>query len=228
MSSNYHIGYNVDIAMCIDATGSMRHLLDTVKNNALSFYSDLTRSMAEKGKHIDELRVRLVVFRDYLEDKEAAMLTTPFFSLPAASAEFRSVVSDIRPEGGGDEPEDGLEALAYAIKSDWTKGGHKRRHIIIVWSDASTHQLGFGKAAPNYPKKMAKDFDELTEWWGDGDTPGFMDNNAKRLLIYAPDEKYWNTVSDSWDNVIHFPSKAGSGLEGLEYEEILNAISNSI
>lgn len=31
--------YNVDIVMCIDCTGSMGDLLDTVKNNALKFLS---------------------------------------------------------------------------------------------------------------------------------------------------------------------------------------------
>ena len=42
MGSNYQLKYNVDIAMCIDATGSMQSLLDKVKANALNFYSDLT------------------------------------------------------------------------------------------------------------------------------------------------------------------------------------------
>ena len=75
---------------------------------------------------------------------------------------------------------------------------------------------------------MAKDFDTLTEWWGDSDQPGLMDNSAKRLIIYAPDKKYWSTISDTWEQVLHFPSSAGTGLKELEYEEILNAIKNSI
>lgn len=228
MGSNYSLKYNVDIAMCMDATGSMGSLLNTVKANALSFYSDLTTAMEEKGKHIDELRVRVIAFRDYIADGENAMLATDFYSLPRDAEEFKSLVNSIEPFGGGDEPEDGLEALAYAIKSKWTTGGNKRRHIIIMWSDDATHALGFGSKAPNYPKKMARDFDELTEWWGDPSQPGLMDNSAKRLLIYAPEKKYWSTISDSWDNVLHFPSEAGKGLQGLEYKEILNAIANSI
>ena len=81
MGSNYSLKYNVDIAMCIDATGSMGSLLNTVKSNALSFYSDLTGAMAEKGKHIDQLRVRVIAFRDYIADGENAMLATDFYSL---------------------------------------------------------------------------------------------------------------------------------------------------
>lgn len=228
MGSNYSLKYNVDIAMCIDATGSMDSLLNTVKKNALAFYSDLTGMMEKKGKHIDELRVRAIVYRDYIADRKDAMLVTDFFDLPQESKDFEELMYSIKAFGGGDEPEDGLEALAYAIKSPWTTGGSKRRHIIIVWSDDATHALGFGASAENYPKNMARTFEELTEWWGDPTNPGYMDNNAKRLLIFAPEKQYWTTISDVWDNVLHFPSDAGKGLEGLEYEEILNAIANSI
>ena len=246
MGNNYSLKYNVDIAMCIDATGSMGGLINTVKVNALNFYSDLTGAMAEKGKYIDELRVRIIAFRDYIADGEKAMLTTDFYSLPADAGEFEGLLNSIQAVGGGDDPEDGLEALAYAMKSDWTTGGDKRRHIIIVWSDDGTHELGFGsnpenrrfynsvgaaeaeRNAARYPKKMARDFDELTDWWGETGYSGLMDNNAKRLLIYAPEKKYWGTISDSWDNVLHFPSEAGNGLKGVEYEDILSAIANSI
>ena len=44
--------YNVDIVMCIDCTGSMGDLLDTVKTNALKFYPDLKSRCDAKGKEI--------------------------------------------------------------------------------------------------------------------------------------------------------------------------------
>ena len=128
-----------------------------------------------------------------------------------------------------DEPEDALEALAYAIKSKWTRGGDKRRHLIVVWSDASTHPIGYSAAAMNYPRKMVKTFDELTNMWdGDAKSGGLMDSNAKRLLIFAPEVEYWTDIAETWDNVIHFPSEAGSGLDRLSYQEILAQIINSI
>lgn len=228
MGSNYSRKYNVDIAMCIDATASMGDLLDKVKKNALNFYSDLAGALEEKGKYIDELRVRIIAFRDYIADGENAMLATDFYSLPKDAAVFESLVKSIQPCGGGDDPEDGLEALAFAMKSKWTTGGDKQRHIIVVWSDDGTHALGFGRKMAKYPTKMAKDFNELTEWWGDEIKPGIMNENAKRLLIYAPDKEYWNTISDSWNNVLHFPSKAGEGLREVEYKEIIDGLSNSI
>ena len=121
MASNYvSKKYNVDIVFCIDATMSMYQILDKVKENTKNFYIDLTDAMAHKGKKVDQLRVRIVMFRDYYYDKEDAMFVTDFFNLPAQSAEFDQCVNSIEPKGGGDDPEDALEALAYAIRSDWT------------------------------------------------------------------------------------------------------------
>ena len=227
--SNYQLKYNVDIVFCMDATGSMEHALDLVKKNALSFYDDLMKEMNTKGKRICELRAKVVAFRDYIADGDQAMLETDFFNLPMESKEFSDVVSTLEPEGGGDEPEDGLEALAFAMKSNWTTGGDKRRHIIVVWSDASTHPLGWSKSSPEYPSRMVKSFDELTMMWdGKPEEGGVMDHNAKRLIIYAPDEPYWSTISETWDGVIHFPSEAGNGLDTLTYKEIIDQIVFSI
>ena len=75
---------------------------------------------------------------------------------------------------------------------------------------------------------MAKDFNELTAWWGSKSCPGVMDESAKRLIIFAPDKPGWNTISDNWNNVIQYESEAGSGLEDCDYEQILSAICNSI
>jgi len=249
MASNYSMKYCVDIVMVIDATGSMGPLLDTVKTNALNFYGDLMRAMNEKGKVVHEVRVRVIPYRDFLADGPEAILASDFYTLPQQSREFEELVRSIQPFGGGDDPEDGLEALAYAIKSNWTKDGYKRRHVIIVWTDDGTHAPGFGRNPENgrdlmkicgipwdqvrknaeyYPRKMPSDFDELTEWWGDEGMPGLMDNNAKRLILYAPGKEYWTTITDCWNNVIHYEAQAGKGLQELDYQEILDAIVGSI
>ena len=55
-----------------------------------------------------------------------------------------------------------------------------------------------------------------------------MDKRAKRLILYTPDVPGWNQITNSWDNVIHFMSEAGQGLEGADYEQIINAIAGSI
>ena len=78
----YQLSYHVDMVLCIDATGSMRHVIDIVKENALNFYQDVTTTMKKKNKIINKLRVRVITFRDYLADGERAMMSSEFFTLP--------------------------------------------------------------------------------------------------------------------------------------------------
>lgn len=227
MASNYRARFGVDIVFCIDATESMDPILDSVKKNALNFYADFQAVMENKKKKVGRLRVRVIAFRDYLADGEQAMLVTNFFELPEQSQDLEMCIRSIEAKGGGDDPEDGLEALAYAIKSDWNTESQKKRHVIVLWSDDASHNLGFGKAARCYPKGMARDFAQLSEWWGNEYAPGFMDESAKRLLLFTPGKESWVTIRNNWNNVVHYESDE-PGLSDRDYAEILDAISNSI
>jgi hypothetical protein len=219
--------YTVDIVMCIDATGSMHPVIGRVKDNALKFYEDLKAHMESKSKSIDTLRVRVIAYRDYYNDGDKAMLASPFFTLPDEKEDFADFINDVEADGGGDEPECGLEALALAIKSEWNKTGDKRRQIIVIWTDASTHPLekNAGSKPSNYPTNMAKDLNELTDWW-EGQYE--MSKAAKRLIIYSPDAYAWSDIATNWTNTIQYPSKAGNGLEEHEYQAILDAIAASV
>jgi len=221
--------YTVDMVFCIDATGSMEDtsgsrlkIINMVKQNALNFYSDFDRIMTGKNKKVRQLRVRIVAFRDYIADGPDAMMVTDFFMLPQQEKEFEACINSIHAGGGGDIPEDGLEALAYAIKSKWTTEGAKKRQVIVVWTDAGTHDLGYGSSSEHYPKGMPTNHSELNDWWDN------MDRNAKRLVLFAPDENGWSYISQNWDNIVHIPSVAGGGLAEKGYGEILNAIANSV
>ncbi|MBO4938591.1 MAG: VWA domain-containing protein [Oscillospiraceae bacterium] len=221
--------YTVDMVFCIDATGSMedftgnqQRIINMVKQNALNFYGDLSAKMEQKRKPMAQLRVRIVIFRDFLADGEGALLATDFFELPAQTDEFEACINSIHAEGGGDIPEDGLEALALAMKSKWTTKGIKKRQVIVVWTDAGTHELGHGSRSPYYLKGMPANLSELEEWWDN------MDSYAKRLVMFAPDTNYWNYIGENWDNVIHVPSTAGNGLAEQTYSEILNTIANTM
>jgi len=223
----YQLTYHVDMVFCIDATGSMRHVLDFVKHNALNLYQDIAGAMEKKRKTVSQMRIRVIAFRDYVADGEQAMMASDFFVLPQQAQQFYDCVNGVTAKGGGDIPEDGPEALAYAIRSDWTKEGVKKRHIIVVWSDAPTHELGHGKIAPLYPDGMAEDFDELSLWWEDEQLGGAMDEGAKRLLIFAPDAPEWNRISSEWSQVVHVQT-VSEGLAELEYQQVIDAVCNTI
>ncbi len=232
-SSGYQsMDYTVDMVFCIDATRSMEDLtggqnriINMVKENALNFYHDFDAVMSKKDKKVRQLRVRLIAFRDYRADGEYAMLVTDFFQLPQQSREFEACVKSIHADGGGDIPEDGLEALAYAIKSLWTAEGTKKRQVIVVWTDAGTHDIGYGSPSPHYPRGMARSLAELSDWWDD---PRLIRQNAKRLILFAPDEPGWSYISRNWDPVVHVPSVAGNGLAEQNYGEILDVVANSV
>jgi hypothetical protein len=219
--------YTVDIVMCIDVTSSMGKLLDLVKTHAQKFHHDVSNTLQSKDKLINDLRVKVIAFRDFYCDREDSLLESRFFSLPADGADFSRFVSGLEPRGGGDLPETSLEALALAMKSDWNAAGDKRRQIIVLWTDDAAHPLDkdAGSKPSHYPKDLPKNFDELTDLW-DGQGP--MQRSAKRLIIYAPEMAPWSDMYNHWENVMHYPSRAGEGMADADYEQIVDAIANSV
>ena len=223
--SGRSVTYAVDLIMCIDGTGSMGHLIDEVKSSALKFYEKVSAKMQEKSKKIDQLRAKVIVFRDYYEDPaDMVMQCSTFFNLPDQATEFSSFISTIEADGGGDEPENGLEAVALALKSAWTKGDFNRqRYVTIVYTDASAHPLETSKSKPSYyPQDIPKTIDALTDYWQE------IPVSAKRLLLFAPDAEPWTMMGSNWNNAIHYVSTAGNGLEDVEMDQILDAIANSV
>jgi hypothetical protein len=218
--------YTVDIVLCIDATGSMSSIINSVKAGALRFYDDLTAKMQSKDKVIDVMRVRVIAFRDYYDNSNGAMIESPFFTLPHEQDEFKRLVSKIEASGGGDEPENGLEAVSLAIKSDWSKIGDKRRQVIVVWTDASAHPLEKGDKPHNYPTDIPSNFDELTDIYEANQ--GYMNKNAKRIVLFAPEAYPWTEMGTNWNQAILYPSKAGDGLSEMDYGSILDLIAHSV
>ena len=140
-SDGQMIDTNVDIVFVIDATESMQPLIDKVKSLTLSFREELERGLEKNKRRIHNLRSKVIVFRDYYVDDKYAMEESRFFILPEEKQDFHNFVSKIRAGGGGDEPESGLEALALALRSDFVKEGKKKRHIIVLFTDASAQEF---------------------------------------------------------------------------------------
>ena len=97
-------------------------VLDTVKASALQFHERLDGVMGKKGKAISQLRLKVIVFRDFGDDPSNAIEQTGFLHLPSQARDFEQFLSGIDATGGGDIPESGLEALALAINSPWETG----------------------------------------------------------------------------------------------------------
>jgi hypothetical protein len=220
------LSYAVDIVFCIDVTGSMTPILHAVKANALRFYDDVQANLTDKGKNVDQLRVRIIAFRDFAADPASALQESSFFLLPDERTIFSSFVDGLVPEGGGDAPESGLEAVALAINSPWTSNGDRRRQVIVVWTDQPAHPLNFAVLPPDLASSVPTDFSALTDLWEDPQGPGGA--SRKRLILYAPDGPGWSDISASWENVVHHPSQAGGGLSDIDYGTIIDSIGNSV
>jgi hypothetical protein len=226
MAAPRGLSYAVDIVFCIDVTGSMTPIIDQVKSNALRFYDDVQSNLTAKGKNVDQLRVRVIAFRDFAADGAAALDESPFFTLPDERADFSEFVNGLVAEGGGDAPESGLEAVALAIDSPWTTVGDRRRQVIVVWTDQPAQPLDPSVLPPDIASRVPRDSSALTDAWED--EQGRMGSSSKRLILFAPDGPGWSDISAVWENVVHHPSQAGGGLSEVDYGTIIDSIGNSV
>lgn len=238
--NNYGLKYHVDIVFVVDTTGSMGSLLSTVKENILRFYPDLVRVANEKGKSVSQLRIRVISFKNFEYDGQDALKKSEFFVLSNEEQmeneeeQLKAYVDNLEAMGGSMSSsqgwrENGLEALTEAMRSDWDMGGNKRRHIIVLFTDVAplTFEEGREFAGAKYPSGMPTDMDELTDMW-DAPQGALMPKSSKRLCLFAPECEVWSTISSTWNEVTHWPAKAGDGLSDTDYTQILDAIMNSI
>lgn len=219
--------YCVDIVMCIDATGSMAPIINEVKESALSFYDKVSEAMRENQKEIAELRVKVIAFRDYICDTKP-IEESEFFVLPDQARRFRDFVSKIEAAGGGDTPENALEAIALALKSDWTKKGIKRRHVVMIFTDASALKLGERSDCPGYPSAMPASLAQLGAWW-EGTDQMFISKfepKAGRLIAFAPAVYPWTDLK-AWNKYWPSFSKAGTGLSEVDIASAIDLLVGS-
>ena len=218
--------YNVDVVMCIDATGSMAPIINEVKANALSLYEKFLDAMELQGKMVSELRVKIIAFRDYICDAEP-MVESKFFDLPTESEGLEEFVRKIETRGGGDAAECAYEAIAHAMNSEWTTGGKKRRHIIVVFSDAPALPLGERKACPGYPSGLPTDMRELSAWW-EGATQAYMSpyqRKAGRLIVFVPQDESW-TQLEAWNRFTPAYT-SGKGCDDVDMMTVIDTIIGS-
>lgn len=216
--------YNVELVLCIDGTSSMAPLMETVKEQALQLPEEIIKCRRRTGHDISFFRVRVIVFRSYLADGEFAVQVTDFYDYYREKDELMELINSITAFGGDEGFEDGLEALAYAMLSDWHQH-YRGRHIIALWTDKSAHTIGYGKSSQYYDPSLPKDFDELTDWWGDDELPkAKMTYSYKRLALFAPNVEPWTFLASCWDNTILYPSFAGQGMKKADYQQIVRCL----
>jgi len=169
-------GRPVDIVFVFDVTESMQPYIDSVKQNVIAFAQDLAANNRD-------YRLGLVTFEDYVVSKEPDCGCPYRTKMTGDVHEFITWVGSLHAGGGGDIPEDQLDALAYASSFAFRP---EAQGILILITDAPNHHAGDGSAHTqhdqaywdHHPNKNA-DVTDLT-----GDQVGAM-LKKNGLTLYA-------------------------------------------
>ncbi len=111
----------IDLVFLIDQTGSMGDEISAVKSNALLFADILKKSNIN-------YRLAIVTFSDKIEKK---------FAFTSDIKKFKEHVASIEVVGGGDTPENHLEALKQASELKFRQNA---RAAFILVTDAPYHE----------------------------------------------------------------------------------------
>ncbi len=129
-------GRPVDIVFVMDVTESMQPYIDAVKQNVISFAHDLQSNSRD-------YRLGLVTFEDYVISAQADCNCAYRDKMTSDVKTFTDWIGSLHAGGGGDIPEDQLDALAYAAKFPFRP---EAEGIIILVTDAPPHHAGDGSA----------------------------------------------------------------------------------
>lgn len=142
---------NLDLVFAIDATGSMKNDIETLKK-------DLLPALLKEFEKTKGARFGLLFYRDYGDNFNYKGLPVKFFGFTDNLTSFNKNLNSIRIIGkeGGDIPEAVYEAIYSSTEYyNWRWGATKR---IILIGDAEPHPKprGLGKYSKDYVMGLAE------------------------------------------------------------------------
>lgn len=228
--------YNIDIVLCIDLT--LIGCVEFCKRINDYLLSDIEAALKCAGKNADNIRIKIIAFRDscYIEERPV-IEESRFFNLHCKQTlepEYFSAWIRHLKHSTRIEKSNALEGLALAINSEWTHEGDRLRHIIVMLTDAPAHKLEEAKLDNSiYPANLPTSLAELCNLWM---TPSSSQNGgksklkqpAKRLVVFGPQMYPWPELFESWDQVVYNPVHLNEGLNNVTYEDIITSIVGSV
>ncbi len=131
----------VDIVWALDTTGSMGGTIASVRATIGSFISELDARGYDYRLGATTYGDRPVRIWDF-------DLGTPGFQMTSNAAAFITKLNSTGASGGGDGPENSIDAIAHAITDyDWRPDA---LHVIITFTDNSYHYRGDGSGFSDY------------------------------------------------------------------------------
>ncbi len=229
--------YKIDIALVIDATGSMGPFMDKVKADIIKVPAEIKDALEKENKMVESMRIKVIDFADYGFDGSDAIHQTEFYDAETEGDKITDAINNIQyASRGGDIPENGLEALYEAMASDWVDPKPNGRHIIVLVTDAPPLDLGERAECVGYDKdRYPETVDDLGEIWNPTDMQG-GDSGLKlnplkaRLVLFAPQGTIaghsWDEVA-KWERVIFKPVTPAAGVD-ISMGELVGEIVPSI
>ena len=145
-------GAPLDVVFAIDATGSMKDDIETLKK-------DLLPALIEHFKDIESVRFGLLFYRDYGDSFNYKGLPVKVFGFTENLQAFNKNLNSIKIMGkeGGDIPEAVYEAIYSGVEFyNWRSGDKVNRQIILI-GDAEPHPKprGLGKYSKDFVMERA-------------------------------------------------------------------------
>jgi len=171
-------GRPVDIVFVLDVTESMQPYIDAVKQNIISFAQDLAANNRD-------YRLGLVTFEDYVVSKYPDCNCAYRNTMTSNVNQFIDWVSGLHAGGGGDIPEDQLDALAYAASFPFRP---EAEGIIIIVTDAPPHHAGDGSEYTQHDQAYHDHHPgntQVTDLTGDS-TAALLKKNGLTLYAVVP------------------------------------------
>jgi hypothetical protein len=171
-------GRPVDVVFVLDVTESMQPYIDAVKQNIINFANDLAANNRD-------YRLGLVTFEDYVVSSVPDCNCEYRNQLTSNVNQFIGWVGSLHAGGGGDIPEDQLDALDYASKLPFRP---QAQGIVIIVTDAPPHHDGDGSENTEHDQAFWDHHQrgvEVTNLTGDK-VAATMQRNGLTLYAVAP------------------------------------------
>ncbi len=189
----------VDLAFIVDTTGSMAPFIEAARAQMIA----MLRALAVTSQTAIDLRVGLVEYRDHPPQDNSFVTRAHHFT--SDFGRTQRTIEDLKPEGGGDEPEavyDGVHAACDQL----TWRPHSQRLAVLI-GDAPPHGYRFrGDGFANgCPCGLTSD-----------STTALVEQN--RVVLYALG--LTPTVTESFSRLAHYTGgeyfEAAHGDEAIE------------
>lgn len=202
-----------DIVFLVDSTGSMRPCIDQLRASIAQFCEQLS-----SGNQAVDWRARVVGFRDRDADGERWIIGQghPFVS---TASELQTQLTVLQPEGGGDDPESGLDALwVVAHETPWRPLGAAHRTIVVLTDQPPKPSM--------HPETVPAD--QPNDVYAVGQ---YLAEQHIKVLIWAPNCSEWDLLGKVPGSQFNDVARGGDTYEGLrnvQFPEVYQTIARTV